>query len=123
MPKYTLYAWRSDDEGGLNICKCEDFTPSRGYNPESGWRARPSEKIGDFDTAEELAALAEISVEEAAEWLADFDPEARKKHLAHQIHQAEQIVWWLSYQPEMSYDEKAQLERMTAFLENLRDRL
>jgi hypothetical protein len=71
MPKfkYTLYAWLADDEGGMNICKCEDFTPKKEYNPESGWRAMPSVKIGDFDTAEELAKLAQISVKEAEEWM------------------------------------------------------
>ena len=71
--KYTLYAWRSDDEGDFGICKCGDFTPNLNYHPESGWRARPSVKIGDFNTAEELAELAEISIEEANEWFAEIN--------------------------------------------------
>ena len=49
--------------------------------------------------------------------------EERKEHLTYQIHLAEQIVYWLSYQPEMSDSECRELKRMTAFLENLRDRL
>lgn len=56
-PKYTLYAWCADDEGGLSICNFGEFTPKRDYHPESGWRAQPSVKIGDFTTASELAAL------------------------------------------------------------------
>ena len=47
----------------------------------------------------------------------------RKEYLTKEIHQASQIVWWLSYQPEMSESEQKQLERMNAFLENLRDRV
>ena len=55
--KYTLYAWCADDEGGYAICNCGEFTPNRNYHPESGWRAKPSVKIGDFDTVRELAEL------------------------------------------------------------------
>ena len=48
----------------------------------------------------------------------------RKEYLINQIHQAEQIVWWLSYQPEMlNSGEHYQLERMHNFLENMRKRL
>ena len=46
-----------------------------------------------------------------------------KEYLANHIHKAEQIIHWLSYQPEMSDCEKYQLERMTAFLESLRKRI
>ena len=55
--KYTLYVWTSDDEGGYGICLASEFSPSIGYKPESGWRARPSVKVGDFNTVSELADL------------------------------------------------------------------
>lgn len=55
--KYTYYAWRSDDEGGCSICYSEDFSPYKDYYPETGWRAKPSKKIADFNTALELADL------------------------------------------------------------------
>ena len=51
------------------------------------------------------------------------ETEEHKASLILNIHQAGQIVWWLSYQPEMSDSEKRELERMTTFLENLRDRI
>lgn len=54
---YTLYAWRTDDEGGYAVCKREEFSPSLRYRPESGPWARPSIKIGDFNTIEELTDL------------------------------------------------------------------
>lgn len=54
---YTLFAWFADDEGGYSICRSEDFSPNLNYYPESGWRARPSVKIGDFNTFEELVQL------------------------------------------------------------------
>ena len=47
----------------------------------------------------------------------------RKEYLVNKVHQAEQIVWWISYQSEMSDSEKRELERMSAFLQNLRKRL
>ena len=88
MPKgkaYTLYAWRADDEGGWSICKRENFSPQRDYYPESGWRAQPSQRIGDFDTTEELADLifAEVhdydaeytkeeALQEARSWMEDI---------------------------------------------------
>ena len=55
--KYTVYAWRADDEGGLGVCLTEKFSPSLDYNPSSGCNARPSVKIGEFDTIEELAEV------------------------------------------------------------------
>lgn len=55
--KYTLYEWIADDEGGYGICLASEFTPNRGYHPESGWRAKPSVKLGDFNTVSELADL------------------------------------------------------------------
>lgn len=70
MPKYTLYAWCTDDEGGLSICRAEKFEPKKIYT-EFGFYTK--QKVRDFDTAEELAALAEISVEEAAEWLEEYE--------------------------------------------------
>ena len=52
--KYTLYAWRSDNEGGIGVCLSDKFTPMTGYQPETGWRAEPSEKIGEFSNIDEL---------------------------------------------------------------------
>ena len=49
--------------------------------------------------------------------------EKHKKYLVDNIHQAEQIVWWLSYQTEMTDSESATLVRMRDFLMNLRERL
>ena len=46
----------------------------------------------------------------------------RQEQLSQAAHRASELVWWLSYQPEVSDSEKAQLERMNAFLESLRDR-
>lgn len=66
MSKYTLYAWCTDDEGGLCICRAEKFEPKKVYT-EFGFYTK--QKIGDFDTAEELAELAETNLEEATEWL------------------------------------------------------
>ena len=54
---YTFYAWRTDDEGGYDVCQREEFSPSLRYHPESGPWARPSIKIGDFNTLEELTKL------------------------------------------------------------------
>lgn len=47
----------------------------------------------------------------------------RKEYLVNQIHQAFQLVWWLSYQAEMSDSECQQLKRMSNFLEDLRERI
>lgn len=47
----------------------------------------------------------------------------RQKHLITQLHLADQIVWWLSYQQEMSDSEKTELKRISAFLENLRKQI
>ena len=55
--QFTYYWWQSDDEGGYAICKTEEFSPSRNFQPESGWRARPSVKVGEFDTWEELGEI------------------------------------------------------------------
>ena len=55
--RYTLYAWRTDDEGGYSVCKREEFSPQRNYHPESGPWAHPSQKVGDFNTLEELTNL------------------------------------------------------------------
>ena len=51
---WTLYSWRSDNEGGIGVCRSSEFTPMTGYQPETGWRAEPSEKIGDFSNIDEL---------------------------------------------------------------------
>lgn len=55
--KFVLYAQCADDEGGYGTCLAEKFTSNIGYNPKSGWRAKPSIEIGRFNTVEELAAL------------------------------------------------------------------
>lgn len=57
MKRYTVYAWCSDDEGGEAVCLSSDWNPMIGYDPESGWRAEPSKKIGEFDTKEDLKQL------------------------------------------------------------------
>lgn len=73
MKKFVVYAWNSDNEGGFGICRTEQFSPLLGYQPESGPWARPSQKIGEFNTVEELARLLfdscsgyYVSFEEAA---------------------------------------------------------
>ena len=73
--KFVLFAWCADDEGGYGTCLAEKFSSNVGYDPKSGWRAKPSEKIGEFTTVEELANLiyndspeyytAETAMEEA----------------------------------------------------------
>ena len=55
--KYTLYVYRYDDEAGYGVVESERFSPSFDYWPESGSRAEPSVKIGEFDTVKELAEL------------------------------------------------------------------
>ena len=55
--KYTLYVWQSDNEGGYAICKTESFSQMLGYDPDSGWRAKPSITIGEFNTIDEGAHL------------------------------------------------------------------
>ena len=55
--KFVLFAWCADDEGGYGTCLAEKFSSNTGYNPKSGWRAKPSIKIGEFVTVEELANL------------------------------------------------------------------
>jgi hypothetical protein len=47
----------------------------------------------------------------------------RQEQLSKAAHRAMELTHWLSYQPEMSDSEHRELERMTAFLENLRDRI
>lgn len=57
---YTLYEWFADDEGGFGVCETIDFNERVGYHPESGWRARPSIKIGEFSNVKELALLLQL---------------------------------------------------------------
>lgn len=57
MKTYALYSWRADDEGGISMCFASDWSPRKDYYPRSGWRARPSVLIGEFDTIHELAEL------------------------------------------------------------------
>jgi hypothetical protein len=47
----------------------------------------------------------------------------RQERLSKTAHRAMELTHWLSYQPEMSDSERRELERMTIFLENLRDRI
>ncbi len=47
----------------------------------------------------------------------------RTEYLSYQVHQAQQVVWWLSYQPEVSDSEHRELERMSTFLANLHERI
>ena len=75
--KYTLYLWRTDDEGGYGMVESEKFSPSFDYHPETGWRAQPSVKIGEFNTVDELADLLmvkypEYYTHESAEQEANF---------------------------------------------------
>ena len=65
MKKFTLYSFSADDEGGYGICKSDDFTPDLGYEPLSGWRAKKSTKIDDFDTVEELAMILQKEEKES----------------------------------------------------------
>lgn len=51
--KYALFTWTADDEGGFGVCAYQDFTPQTGYNPYTGWRARPSVLEFGFNTVEE----------------------------------------------------------------------
>ena len=46
-----------------------------------------------------------------------------QEELSKAAHRASELTHWLSYQAEMSQSEKHELKRMTAFLENLRDRI
>ena len=57
MKEFTFYWWQSDDEGGYAICKTKEFSPKRNFQPDTGWRARPSVKVGEFNTVEELGEL------------------------------------------------------------------
>lgn len=74
---YTLYIWIADDEGGYGICHCGEFSPMLNYCPESGWRARPSEQIGDFTTLEELANLLLSDAPDYFDGIDDATNEAR----------------------------------------------
>ena len=47
----------------------------------------------------------------------------RKKQIADKLHIAEQVVHWLSYQSEMSEGERAQLKKMSNFLQDLREQI
>ena len=47
MKKYTLYLWRTADDGGYWVCQSGDFP----YGDES------VTKIGEFDTISELTDL------------------------------------------------------------------
>lgn len=65
MKKFTLYSFRTDNEGGYGICKSEDFTPELDYEPQSGWRAEKSSKVADFDTIQELAMILQKEEKES----------------------------------------------------------
>lgn len=65
MKKFTLYSFRTDNEGGYGICKSEDFTSELDYEPQSGWRAEKSSKVADFDTIQELAMILQKEEKES----------------------------------------------------------
>ena len=48
---------------------------------------------------------------------------SHKEYLADRIHKAEQIIHWLSYQPEVSDGESYLFRRTSAYLQNLRNRI
>lgn len=81
--EYTLYEWISDDESGYCICRFGEFNLNLNYNPESGWRAHPSNKIGDFTTVDELAKLI---LEDVSAYCNDF-------YMSDAVREAE----WLMY--------------------------
>lgn len=45
---YMLYVWFDEDEGGYGVCKSEEFSSRRGCRYE---------RVGNFDTFEELTSL------------------------------------------------------------------
>lgn len=45
---YTLFVWFDENEGGYGVCKRKKFSQRHRYHRE---------RVGDFDTAEELATL------------------------------------------------------------------
>ena len=47
----------------------------------------------------------------------------RKEYLINQIHQAEQLIHWLSYQPEVSDGESYLFRRTSTYLQDLRERI
>ncbi len=55
--QYTFYYWESDESAGYRVCLTEEFSPQKDYRPETGWGARPSIKVGEFNTLEELADI------------------------------------------------------------------
>lgn len=73
MKEFTFYYWQSDDEGGYLICRTEEFSPKRNFQPDTGWRAIPSQKVGEFNTVEELAEIifdemgSDLTMEECLE--------------------------------------------------------
>ena len=66
MGRYTYYAYEYDGDGGEGFRRSEFFVGVDSYMYKR-------EKIADFDTAEELAELAEISVEEAQEEIDEYE--------------------------------------------------
>ena len=57
IKKYTAFFWSDDDEGGYGMCPNGEFNPNMGYDPNSGWRAQPSDAIGEFSKVDEFARL------------------------------------------------------------------
>ena len=73
MKKYTYYGYEYDGDGGEAFKRSELFTPIHDF-----YNMR--EKIGEFDTAEEYAALnnniwgeGNISVEEAQRQIDEYE--------------------------------------------------
>ena len=61
MKKYVVYDWFSGDEGGQGVCLKSEYKPNfNGLN---------TDKIGEFDTVEELADILNSSF---PDWYVDF---------------------------------------------------
>lgn len=61
MKKYVVYDWFSGDEGGQGVCLASEYKPNfNGLN---------TDKIGEFDTVEELADILNSSF---SDWYVDF---------------------------------------------------
>lgn len=61
MKKYVVYDWFSGDEGGQGVCLTSEYKPNfNGLN---------TDKIGEFDTVEELADILNSSF---PDWYVDF---------------------------------------------------
>lgn len=53
MKKFIVYEWRTDDEGGFGVCLINNYSDDI-HNPLFD---RTRDKIGEFNTVDELAEL------------------------------------------------------------------